>query len=459
RAADRDGRYAMAVAALPGSNETTPGLAVDGTRAAAVLGFAGRGPDDVQGVIRPTLPPSFVLRPGVVEVRASTADLRSPSPLELSATLETDAGWREADLGALREGPQTYRGTVPSSCSAGCRLVALTVRHPATDIVSGTATVTFNELLAGPAGRPERLDAGFDRRGTWRPPVVDTGGASAPLEVGAGGLVARVTTPVGFPARVFRGDAPSPAPALGGPETPSRDGLVRVRGFDGVPTGVRQAGRAAFVPGLGRGGALVDLELVLRSVQGAQSDEQQVWLSRDDAGAERALRGALASSGITVTGRSTAAQALDVLDGEGAVLALLLFLACGAVAVLVAVGAVLVAAFVGSRARAAEVSALRSVGVRRRVLRRALLLENVAGVLVALVCAMVAALVAVVVVLPVLPLADEDSSVLVPRTTPDLLAGAWSAAGVTALLVVLAVLVATAQLRASSVERMREGAR
>jgi hypothetical protein len=61
--------------------------------------------------------------------------------------------------------------------------------------------------------------------------------------------------------------------------------------------------------------------------------------------------------------------------------------------------------------------------------------------------------------LPVLPLADEESTVLVPHTAPDLVAGAWSVVGVTALLVVLAVLVASAQLRGGSVERMKEGAR
>jgi hypothetical protein len=127
--------------------------------------------------------------------------------------------------------------------------------------------------------------------------------------------------------------------------------------------------------------------------------------------------------------------------------------------VLVAVGAMLVAAFVGARQRAAEVAALRAVGVRRRVLRRALLLENLAGVGIALACATAAAALAAVVVLPVLPLADEASSVLVLDASPDLLVGAWSVVGVAVVLAVVAVVVASAQLRGGVVDRMRDGAR
>ncbi|MGN6612318.1 MAG: hypothetical protein ACTHLJ_11130, partial [Angustibacter sp.] len=216
---------------------------------------------------------------------------------------------------------------------------------------------------------------------------------------------------------------------------------------------------AAFVPGIGRQGVVVDLDLALRAVPTASSDSLQVWLSRDDPAAERALTSRLAASGVQVTDRASAQQALEVLNREGAVLALLLFLACGAVAVLVALGAVLVAAFVGSRQRAGEVAALRAVGVRRGLLRRAMLVENLAGVGVAVVGAVVAAAVTVAVVLPVLPLADEDSQVVVASTAPAVVAGAWSVVGVSVLLTVVAVLLASAQLRGGSVDRIREAGR
>ena len=460
RAADPGGRYAMAVLGLPGSNQSTRGLAVDATRADAVLDFAGRSPGPVAGVLRPKVPEPLRLRSGVVEVAATVRSVDSESPLELSATIETPAGWQELDLGTLRPGSHTYRGAVPAACAPGCRLVGLAVSHPGAGIVTGRAALSFTALSAGPRGSVRPVAAGFDVPGAWRPGQALAATATAALRPGAsGGLDADVTTPVGFPARIVHGDAPFPLPAVRAAQTPVRDGSIAVTGPDGSLTRVREAQVADFVPGIGRAGVVIDLELALRGVEHAPSDQLQVWLGRDDPVAEGALRAALARAAVVPTERHTSAQALHLLDREGAVLALLLFLACSAVAVVVAVGALLVAAFVGSRQRAAEVAALRAVGVRRRVLRRALLVENLAGVVVALALAVLAAVVAVVVVLPVLPLADEESAVLTLHTAPDLVAGAWSVLAVAALLTVLAVLVALAQLRGGSVDRMREGAR
>jgi hypothetical protein len=99
------------------------------------------------------------------------------------------------------------------------------------------------------------------------------------------------------------------------------------------------------------------------------------------------------------------------------------------------------------------------VGVPRRRLRRALLLENLAGVLVALLAAAGAALVVAFVVLPVLPMADEGSTVLTPDTSPDLRTFGWSLLAVLVWLAVLAVLLAVRQLRSGTADRIREGGR
>ncbi len=458
RRADPGAHYAMTAMALAGSNTTSRALAVDGTRADAVLGYSGRGPRHVAGVLRPRLPAAVVLRPGSFAADVTVTALDTVTPLVLSATIEAGDGWREVDLGALQLGRRTYRGAVPASCADGCRLVGLAVRHTAADISSGRATLQVRELSAAADGALAPLDAGLSDVASWRPAAQDDEGAVTELTPGAV-LTAQLTAPGSFPARIVRADAPALLPALVGGRAAVRDGVIAVAGADGAPTRVRSAGTAAFVPGLGRDGVLVDLELALREVPTGSSDGVQVWLARDDPSAERALVADLAAAGVQVTARATSAEALRVLDREGAVLALLLFLACGAVAVVVALGAVLVAAFVGSRQRAAEVAALRAVGVRRPVLRRAMLVENLAGVGVAVVCAVGAAAVAGAVVLPVLPLADEDSAVVVADTAPALVAGVWSVLGVTALLAVVAVLVASAQLRGGSVDRIREGGR
>ena len=88
-----------------------------------------------------------------------------------------------------------------------------------------------------------------------------------------------------------------------------------------------------------------------------------------------------------------------------------------------------------------------------------LLVENLAGVLVAAVAAIGAAAVAAVVVLPVLPMADEDSLVLTPDTSPHLVAFGWTVVGVCVWLAVLAVGVAVRQLHSSGADRIRDGGR
>ncbi|GAA4345643.1 FtsX-like permease family protein [Angustibacter luteus] len=457
--ADPGGTYAMAAMQLPPDEKTTRAVAVDGSRADAVAGFAGRGPDDVGAIIDPRLPPSLTVHPGPIRADVDVRSVDSPSPLQLSATVETAKGWTEVRLGDLSPGRHTLTGTVPAACTVGCRLAAITVSHPGLDIETGSADLTVSRLSAGPdASSLTPLDVGFANRRAWRAPVEDLGGATAEVTPGPA-LRIQARTPVGFPARVMRGDAPYPAPALVDEEFPVGDGSVAITGTDGVATKVSGARRTAFVPGATGTVAMVDLDVMLRSVASPQPTGLQVWLSRDDPAAEKQLRQALATDGVVVTGRTSAADAEAVLQKEGAVLALLLFLACGAVALLVATGAQLVAAFVGSRQRAAELASLRAMGVQRGRLRRALLLENLAGVLVALLAAAVAALVAAYVVLPVLPMADEGSTVLTPDTSPDPAALVWSLVVVLVWLTVLAVLLAVRQLRSGTAERIREGGR
>ena len=120
--------------------------------------------------------------------------------------------------------------------------------------------------------------------------------------------------------------------------------------------------------------------------------DREVWLSRNDPGAEKARYAPAGQGRVSVSRRETRGQLERVYAGDGAVLALRLLLVCGAAAVVVAVGALLVAAYVGRRQRAYEVAALRVVGVRRRTVRAMLLRENVGTVVVALACGAAAAL-------------------------------------------------------------------
>ena len=171
------------------------------------------------------------------------------------------------------------------------------------------------------------------------------------------------------------------------PGTSQLDGVVQAIGLDGGLLRVAADAPAPFVPRPGpprRRWSTSSWRCAASDARG--SGDREVWLSRDDPAAERALTAALADEASRRHRRARRPRASQrCYAGDGAVLALRLLLVCGAAAVLVAVGALLVAAYVGRRQRAYEVAALRVVGVRRRTVRALLLRENVGTVSVALV--------------------------------------------------------------------------
>jgi hypothetical protein len=448
-------------------------LAVDASSANDVLSFGHQRPDDPASTLRPDLPASLQLEPGVVEVGLDVGSLASPSPVTASVTVERppsgsvatgagngadDTSWVELSLGDLQRGAHTYAADVPQWCAGGCRLVGLALTHPGRDIAAATADLTVTSIAAGRAGDVTPLATAFDRPHAWRPGVPDLGAALVQLTPGRA-LAVSVTAPGGVPARIVHGDAPEPLPALVGPDTARRDGVVQGVGPDGGLLRGAATGPVAFVPGLGRSGALVDLELALRATGRSGNGDLQVWLDRDDPASERALTAGLAEHDVKITGRTPASRAAGVLSKDGAVLSLMLFLVCGGVALLVSAGAMLVAAFVGGRLRATEAASLRAVGVPRRVVRRGLLIENLAGVGVALAGGALAAAVAAAVVLPVLPLFDQPSEFVAVSAVPDLGVGAWTLLAVALALSALATVVAAGQLRGGTVDRIGEGTR
>jgi ABC-type antimicrobial peptide transport system permease subunit len=105
------------------------------------------------------------------------------------------------------------------------------------------------------------------------------------------------------------------------------------------------------------------------------------------------------------------------------------------------------------------VAALRAVGLWRRTVRALLLRENVGTVLVALACGALASLVAVWAVLPALPQFDSASSSIPVRYAPVATAGWFAVGALAGLLVLVGLTVATLQLRAGRSDRLREGVR
>ncbi len=450
RAADPGGRYAMAAQRLPVDSGSNPVVAVDSGRVDAVIGYSGRGPGDLAAVLSAVPADPITLRPGLVRVRADTVSVDSLSPLSLSVTIADADTWREVPLGNLRPGPRTYLGRVPSRCAAGCRMVGLAVGHPDQGVETGRADLTLAGLATsdgvGRSAAWSEIAGDSARSGAWGAGPPD-GNSSVAVRPGRT-LRVQVGAVSGFPARIAHGGGPDAPPAIVRRGSDVKDGLIAVPGADGRPATARAVAAAEFIPSLDRSGGLIDLELSLRRVPAAQPTGMQVWLSRSDPRSEAALRAGLARSDVLVTGRRTADGVRERLDQEGTALALVLFLAAGLAAVLVAIGGLLVSAVVGSRDRRRDQAGLRLTGVPRPVLRQALLVESFAGVGVAMVCGVLAAVVVTLAVLPVLPLADPAATGPTPRASPDLVSFAVSLPAVTGLVTVLVVGLVRAQLRA-----------
>ena len=470
READPDGRYAMAAVAVTSSNQEARLVAVDSTRADRVLdwGSPGVAPTSVRSVLHPALTDPVRLRPGRLEVTVDQQQVSSPSPLRLTARLDHEGGSDRVDLGELQRGSHRYSAQLPAGCTpaVGCRLAALAVDHPSVDFDQATATLLVQSVALAPAdgGPTVPLVDSFRIPDAWRAGAPTVGGPTVVLRPGQD-LRVQVHAPGGLFAEIVHGDSPEPLPALTGrgiSTSPEDAGspVGETTGLSGSATWYLTTHPVRYLPRAGDDAVLVDLDLALRlSEDNSTVGDRQVWLSRDDPAAERALRASLKTHGVTVHGRETRAAREKVYAGDGAVLALRLLLVCGAAAVVVAVGALLVAAYVGRRQRAYEVAALRVVGLRRRTVRGLLLRENVGTVLVALACGSLAALVATWVVLPALPQFDDPSAFVAVRYAPDVPAGWAAVGGLGLILVAVGLAVAALQLRSGRPDRLREGVR
>jgi hypothetical protein len=467
RDADPAGHYAMAAVEVDASNQQDTVLAVDASRADRIMRW---GPPDakpahsIRSIIAPPGPPSILLRPGRVEVTATVTRLQSPSPLSMTMRLDRAGAPILLPLGSLTLGARTYHAEVPQSCRTGCRLAAVSIGHAVSDLSTATARVSLQRISAGPAGDVHPLDTAFDRATFWHAGPATTGGPEVTLVAGTS-LVVDLVAPGGFAAEIVHSDAPEPLPAFAGPDAgqdarePGAVPTVTSSGLSGTDTAYRKVSSGPLVPRAGRAALLVDLGLALRETASAPSGDRQVWLARDDRGAERRLTHALAAHNVRVLSRETAGSVERRYAGDGAVLALRLLLVCGAAAVVVSVGALLVAAYVGRRQRAYEVAALRVVGLSRRTVRAMLLRENLGTVFVSLATGGMAALVATWVVLPSLPQFDNPSDTVDVRYTPDSASGWAAIIGLGLILGAVGLAVATLQLRAGRADRLREGVR
>ena len=181
-----------------------------------------------------------------------------------------------------------------------------------------------------------------------------------------------------------------------------------------------------------------------------------VWLAADDPARERTLAAALERHGVSVVSRDSAARHRATLAATAPAWAMQFAVVTALLAVVIAAVVIVISASTSRRTRRYDMSALELVGVGRRTLRRALLLEQAVVAVVGVAVGSTVGVVGAHLALPSVPifLVDADE----PAVLRPIEWGSVALAAVLALAVLVAVstLVGLRMLRQVGPDRLRE---
>ncbi|MGT2427386.1 ABC transporter permease [Amnibacterium kyonggiense] len=454
RRADPGGRWAAAAARwLSFGGTDLPGtlLAVDADRLPAVTPVVPGIQDpaalarEVRGPVRPV-----VLRGRRVQVQAALSGLRGDPPTLLLELQGHDAGEVEVELGALRPGRRTYSATIP--CAQRCSLTGVSLYT-----VGSRPSSTGLLLVQRVAVDGTDVDATLTSPAAWRART-PLGAASDRVHVDGRGVADRFVLGQGGTGGVVQNGLPDPVPAVATPAGASRSAVgsrLTVTSSDDTTATLRVAAKGAVLPIVVGDGVLADASAFRAALPTFVPDATWSVLLGPRAPADARAR--LERAGLLLDGRpATLPARRAALAREGPALALLLLQAMGIAGVLCAVSGVVVSIRSVLRRRSYEGAALLTVGVTRRQLVQAILLEQVLLLGSAVVFGVPVGLLAVVTTMPALQQSDTASAVpqaVLPPAAPVLLLVA-----VLVALVVLAVgISAGSVVRAARGGRLREG--
>jgi hypothetical protein len=427
RAADPEGRFAMAVVPVPRGTRNEPAkLAVDSTRLATVAAWRlDVSASDAAQRLRPKVAGPVVLRGREVGIDMTAVKVDRDFPVRMQVHLAPLDGrqGQTVDLGLVRAGRQTYRAAVVG-CEDGCRLVAFEAVQPnrrsfTIDAIVHGLRVGGETVLDAAALAVERgWRAGFSSDERTVSPEVSTDPA---------GLRFRQTYVIGneSAARFYPGDTPRELPLL----TAGWPGVKYVSGFDGNDAVARSAAAVSDLPRLGRTGALVDLEYLDRSsIDFRTQDNAEVWLG-EAAPADALDR--LRAQGLVLGEERTFDALRSALGRQGPSVALRFHLLAAGFAVLLVLGGLWFVNGVDRRVRAPELRALRAQGMSRRAVATAAVRGYLLVVLAAAVVGPLAAAAVWLVAGWTIPLFADDVRVIAPPRWPSPLGviGAWAIAG------------------------------
>ncbi|MCL8026653.1 FtsX-like permease family protein [Nocardioides bruguierae] len=369
RRLDPDGEWLMAAGAFYTTSESYAVLDTD--RLAAV----GRWPDswtpgtdaeEVSDLLRP---------PGEIPEVAGTSlgvdvtnDLTSEEPVVVRLDLVSDGGDGHTVYSLpLPTGETTRLDLDLEGCARGCRLEGVTIGTTVARPTRLTGSLTLSGLTAdgepvadwlGPADWGVSADAsspevveGVEVTDDALTVDVDTGEDTAIVQLSTGGLGAALPVVAGVDAPAMGDDAQA----------------IRTRG-DIYSTGVLEA---SSVPLLGPVGRLVDVDTLTLDRSLYDQGTQTYVLARD--GLPAPLRRALLRAGVTED--TTYAEVKAGLDSTPYALALRLYAVVALLVLVMALASLAVSTAVQLPARRRDAAALRVVGVPRRAVARAVLLE------------------------------------------------------------------------------------
>ncbi|HEU0286216.1 MAG TPA: FtsX-like permease family protein, partial [Nocardioidaceae bacterium] len=234
--------------------------------------------------------------------------------------------------------------------------------------------------------------------------------------------------------------------------------LALYAGSEGLYLPVEVAGVAEALPFVGRTGVMIDLTSYLREADISQSQDAATYvLARD--GMPPAMADQLTAAGVSLDQPLSLAKERKRLDNDAYALSLRLYLIVSVALLALALAGVSAHLIVGMPGRRRDAAALRVVGVSRRTVSRASLVELAITLGVAALAGVIAGVVAQWVILGKIRLGTADSrSPDIPARIDLLSLGAYTAATAVVLLLV-AGLVARATVRRARAAELRESAR
>ena len=368
-------------------------LAVDPQRFAKVAywrnDFAKNSLASMTGKLDPAEPAPVLLKGDQVSVNVN-ADIANGGGAELYATVlgYQASGVTPVDLGPVNAATHgTFTADLPNCQQYACMLRQLYLEpNPPSDTsfnpddtFDGTFTVNGINVHDGAGWHP--LDTGLGTSGRWQ--LVPTskfdknrlslsGGALTATfsefeSFGGGGGGNVVLQPIYLPSQL-PAIVTSPV-ATGGGDNINTHGLD-----DNLSLYVRPIGQAAALPGAGGDGLIVDRDYAELASTGLATDvTTEVWLA-PTAPADFANR--LRAAGVAILSTTTATDTASTYGRQGPALALALFLADAAAALILAAGGAVLGMHLAGRRRSYEMAALVATGARKRSLGGGLLIEQ-----------------------------------------------------------------------------------